>query len=130
MSYGYEDVNVETLHVSPALLVGLRRERSAARVSLRRTPNGFPPQATGVSALRAAGLRVACRISSGDAARTAIAVALAIGIPEGQRLYVQSMAHSCHALVPESLRIRYHQQSLTEPYCIIGIAYPTQNLCN
>jgi hypothetical protein len=29
-----------------ALLVGLRRERSAARVSLRRTPNGFPQQAT------------------------------------------------------------------------------------
>jgi magnesium-transporting ATPase (P-type) len=46
---------------------------------------GFPEQATGVSALRAAGIRVACRISSGDAARTAIAVALAIGIPEGSQ---------------------------------------------
>ncbi|BAZ25557.1 hypothetical protein NIES4073_64630 [Kalymmatonema gypsitolerans NIES-4073] len=54
---------------------------------------GFPQQATGVSAKRAAGLRVACRISSGDAARTAIAVALAIGIPEGsQRRVTQSLS--------------------------------------
>jgi hypothetical protein len=71
MSYGYEDVNVETLHVSPAL----RQGNPAAGDWRKRKAH-------------AKGLRVACRISFGDAARTAIAVALAIGIPEGQRLYI------------------------------------------
>jgi hypothetical protein len=79
MSYGYEDVNVETLDVSPAL----RQGNPAAGDWRKRKAH-------------AKGLRVACRISFGDAARTAIAVALAIGIPVrpwraagiGQRLYI------------------------------------------
>ena len=48
---------------------------------------GFPRAGSGVSAKRAAGLRVACR--------SAIAVALAIGIPEGvsQPRELRGIAH-------------------------------------